>query len=91
MEERYRELQKNPHWIESHFGVLETYILQHLNPQKRSILKLKNPLGVADRLIKKYFQEINTRATLLQSDVDILKNIQHSIVEFKNDMKKDFR
>jgi small GTP-binding protein len=90
-QERQQELQKNPNWVVSRFGALETYILQHLNPQKRTFLKLKNPLGIAERLVKKYLQELKARTALIEVDVDVLKNIQQAIDDFQNDMKKDFR
>lgn len=91
LKERQRALQNNLDWINSRFGSLETYILQSLNPQKRVFLKLKNPLGIAERIIKKYIQEVKERARLLETDFEVLKVIQHAMNDFQHDMKKDFK
>jgi hypothetical protein len=41
-------------WEKSRWAELETYILKSLDAGERSKLKLKNPLGIAHNLLRKY-------------------------------------
>jgi hypothetical protein len=61
-----KALQSNPQWVESRFGALEEYILKQLSVQERNQLKLKNPLGLAEHIVKKYVRELETRASTIE-------------------------
>jgi hypothetical protein len=78
-------------WQISRFGDLESYILNTLDPEKRTILKLKNPLGVATYIVKRYNADIISRVATIEGDVETLKTIEDTVSEFKKDMNYDFK
>ena len=60
-------VQTLPQWQESRFGALEEYILKQLSAQERNQLKLKNPLGVAEHIVRKYLKELEARSATIES------------------------
>ena len=78
-------------WTQSHFGVLEEFILQSLDAEERLRLKLENPLGVADRLLNTYRAVMTQRRDLLGDDFQTLETIEEQLDAYQSDMHRDFK
>eukprot|EP01121_Diplochlamys_sp_Union-15-3_P017019 TRINITY_DN5919_c0_g1_i2.p1 TRINITY_DN5919_c0_g1~~TRINITY_DN5919_c0_g1_i2.p1 ORF type:complete len:359 (-),score=46.95 TRINITY_DN5919_c0_g1_i2:529-1605(-) len=89
--ERQEILEKNDNWLQSQFGELENYILKTLDVRQRAILKMKNPLGVAERYVRIYKQQFNSRLDTLMNDVKVLEQINKFVSRFRIDMTSDFQ
>eukprot|EP01104_Vermistella_antarctica_P017705 TRINITY_DN6329_c0_g1_i1.p1 TRINITY_DN6329_c0_g1~~TRINITY_DN6329_c0_g1_i1.p1 ORF type:complete len:720 (+),score=144.39 TRINITY_DN6329_c0_g1_i1:114-2273(+) len=77
-------------WEESRFGKLEQYILETLSSDQRSALKLRNPIGVGQRLASKYEKALIQCETTLQGDVKTLQEVERRMTAFAKDMHRDF-
>ncbi|MCB9161896.1 MAG: dynamin family protein [Caldilineaceae bacterium] len=77
-------------WQASNFAALEDYVLETLDARARLLLKLQNPLGVADRLIAGYEQVIRNRQDVLQGDFRTLDTIDENLQAYQDDMRRDF-
>ncbi|MCB0043530.1 MAG: hypothetical protein KDE23_27775, partial [Caldilinea sp.] len=77
-------------WQASNFAALEDYVLETLDARARLLLKLQNPLGVADRLIAGYEQVIRNRQDVLQGDFRTLDTIDENLGAYQDDMRRDF-
>lgn len=77
-------------WDLSRFEQLEQYIHNTLDAKERIILKLLNPLGVGMHLVHKHQKEIDTRLSLLESDLSIINEINKQLDIYKEDMYQDF-
>lgn len=78
-------------WVESRFEPLERYIHDTLDESSRLQLKYLNPLGVGDRLLKKYADIINNRLNLLNDDFETLDNLERQLELYRHDMERDFK
>ena len=74
----------------SRFGEVETYILKTLDQKSRIELKLRNPLGVGERLAASYLALVERRLALLAEDVKAIENIEGQLEVYQADMRSDF-
>ncbi|MGC9332867.1 MAG: dynamin family protein, partial [Anaerolineae bacterium] len=83
--------ERNALWDASRFEAVETYILKTLDENSRIRLKLRNPLGVGERLVADYLALAEGRLELLGEDVKAIENIETQLEIYRADMEKDFR
>ncbi len=87
----WRAKQGDPaHWAPSRFEPLEHFIHDTLDESGRLRLKFLNPLGVGDRLVKKYGDIIGNRLALLAEDFNTLDNLERQLEQYRQDMRRDF-
>jgi small GTP-binding protein len=77
-------------WADSGFEPLEHFIHDRLDETGRLRLKLVNPLGVGERLIRKYQEMTTHHLTLLQDDTETLANLERQFDLYRRDMTRDF-
>jgi small GTP-binding protein len=78
-------------WADSGFEPLEGYIHDTLDDNSRLRLKLLNPLGIGDRLVKKYNDITANRLGLLTDDFDTIDNLERQLAQYRQDMARDFK
>lgn len=78
-------------WEVSRFQAVETFVLRTLDEKSRIRLKLRNPLGVGERLVAAYHQLVQERLTTLALDVEAIENIDTQLEIYRSDMQQDFR
>lgn len=78
-------------WEASRFQAVETYILRTLDEKSRIRLKLRNPLGVGERLVAAYRELIQARLDTLAADMEAIDNIDSQLEIYRSDMHQDFR
>ena len=77
-------------WMESRFEALEHFIHQNLDDVNRVQLKLLNPLGVAGHLSENYLGQVAERHQVMQSDYDMLEDVETQLKVYQDDMRRDF-
>jgi small GTP-binding protein len=89
-----KELEPGPEhdrlWAASHFAPLERYVFETLDEEQRLRLKLLTPLGVAERLVERYYGLAEERLTLLADDTKTIENIEEQLRVYRADMEHDF-
>ena len=75
----------------SNFEAVETYIHETLDEKSRLRLKLRNPLGVGQRLTGNYLDLVQNRLKLLGEDMKAIENIEGQLEVYRTDMQRDFR
>jgi len=78
-------------WQASRFDTVETYIHKTLDEKSRLRLKLRNPLGVGERLAADYLEIVRNRLDLLAEDAQAIENIERQLEIYRRDMQRDFR
>ncbi|MEA3337589.1 MAG: dynamin family protein [Chloroflexota bacterium] len=78
-------------WTSSHFGPLETFILDTLDETERLRLKLLNPLGIAQHLHDEYSEVTEARLDVLAEDFDTIDTVEANLRAYQEDMHRDFR
>ncbi|MBN1659218.1 MAG: dynamin family protein [Anaerolineae bacterium] len=78
-------------WEASRFEHVEQYIHKTLDEKSRISLKLRNPLGVGQRLVTRYRDTVQGRLGLLADDVRAIDNIEEQLDVYRADMRSDFR
>ncbi|MGD2206473.1 MAG: dynamin family protein, partial [Anaerolineae bacterium] len=78
-------------WKASRFDSVETYILKTLDEKSRVKLKLRNPLGVGERLASSYLAAARDRLAILAEDLRAIDNIEGQLEIYRADMQRDFR
>lgn len=78
-------------WEESGFGPLEDFIHNTLDDDGRFRLKLLNPLGVGQKLLKKQLAQIEADLDSLSEDRLLLGDIQDQMVYYNEDMQRNFQ
>jgi small GTP-binding protein len=78
-------------WAASRFQAVETYILKTLDEKSRVRLKLRNPLGVGERLTASYRELVRKRLSLVDEDLRAIENIEGQLEIYRSDMQRDFR
>ncbi len=73
------------------FEAVETYIHKTLDQKSRIRLKLRNPLGVGERLAASYLELARNRLALLAEDLKAIENIEGQLEIYRSDMQNDFR
>jgi hypothetical protein len=79
------------YWDESGFEALEDFIHNTLDDDGRFRLKLLNPLGVGQKLLKKQLGQIETDLDSLTDDRQLLADIQDQMVYYNEDMQGNFK
>jgi GTP-binding protein EngB required for normal cell division len=77
-------------WDRSRFEPLERYIQETLDEGERLRLKLANPLGVGNHLVKQYLGVVDERIDLLGEDLTLLTDVDQQLVTYRQDMARDF-
>jgi hypothetical protein len=77
-------------WAASSFQEVETYIHETLDEKSRVRLKLRNPLGVGERLAASYLELVQGRLELLGEDLKAIDNIEGQLEIYRSDMQNDF-
>jgi GTP-binding protein EngB required for normal cell division len=70
---------------------IEEFISRTLNSKDRIRLKLLNPLGVVERLVKKYASNLNEKIVNIAQDLQLLDDIERQLTLFKEDMARSFK
>ncbi len=78
-------------WAPSGFEELEAYIRETLDDDGRFRLKLLNPLGVGQKLVKKQLSDAEADLASLQEDRDLLADIDGQMVYYNEDMQRNFK
>jgi hypothetical protein len=78
-------------WAGSNFEAVETYIHKTLDEKSRLRLKLRNPLGVGQRLVTGYLEVARSRLAVLAEDLKAIENIEGQLEIYRSDMQNDFR
>ena len=78
-------------WTASNFEDAETYIHKTLDEKSRVQLKLRNPLGVGERMAARYLELARNQLALLAEDLKAIGNIEGQLEIYRTDMQNDFR
>ncbi|MFZ0546877.1 MAG: dynamin family protein [Candidatus Promineifilaceae bacterium] len=78
-------------WEKSGFGPLEDFIHNTLDDDGRFRLKLLNPLGVGQKLLKKQLTQIEADLNSLSEDRQLLADIQDQMIYYDEDMQRNFQ
>jgi small GTP-binding protein len=78
-------------WAASNFVGVETYIHETLDEKSRVRLKLRNPMGIGERLVASYLELARNRLALLAEDLKAIENIEDQLELYRTDMQNDFR
>lgn len=70
---------------------LEAWLEQTLDDVERVRLKLRNPLGVADGLLRGVDDRARERLELLREDVRTLDDIERQLERYADDVEREFR
>jgi small GTP-binding protein len=79
------------YWSESGFEPLENYIHDTLDDDGRFRLKLLNPLGVGQRLVTKQLSAIQADLEGLDTDTQLLGDIESQMHYYDQDMQRNFQ
>ena len=77
-------------WEQSGFEPLEQFIAQTLDDIGRFRLKLLNPLGVGVKLVRKQLAAMQGDWDLLETDAQLLNDIEAQMQFFQDDMERNF-
>ena len=77
-------------WKNSGFEILEDYIKTTLDDSGRFRLKLLNPLGICQKLIKSQLKLCLQDLTSLEDDRQMIDDIERQTTVFDSDMKAEF-
>lgn len=78
-------------WEDSKFGALEKYLMSVLGQEQLIKSKLKNPLGVADRIISDSIANLESRQHVLEGDFRVLEMIEDNMIAYKSDMEREIK
>ena len=76
-------------WKESKFADLEKYLTSVLGQERLILIKLKNPLGVADRVINDSINSMELREKVLEGDFRVLEMIEDNMRVYKIELEKE--
>lgn len=77
--------------VDSRFPPLEAYIRDTLDDDGRFRLKLMNPLGVGDRLVREQLAHVEADLDTLSADTQLLQDIRGQMVYYNDDMQRNFK
>jgi small GTP-binding protein len=77
-------------WEASGFGPLETYLRDALDDRERLRLKLLNPLGIAERLTRRYQAAAEARLATLRGDLQLGEHLAAQLEVYRADLQRDF-
>jgi small GTP-binding protein len=75
----------------SRMDALRSYIMDTLDEEERIKLKLLNPVGVAERLLSRDRDVVESRLTLLDRDSDTINRIEAYLTGHENEVRNEFR
>lgn len=78
-------------WDASRFQALEAYIHDTLDDEGRFRLKIRNPLGVGQRLLETYLAVSESNLALLQDDAQLVDDIERQTMYYNEDMQRNFQ
>jgi small GTP-binding protein len=78
-------------WAASGFEPLEAFIYETLDDKERYRLKLRNPLGVGHKLVKRQLSLTQGDLAALKEDSTLLDDIQRQMVYYDDDMQRNFK
>jgi len=78
-------------WEKSKFGALEDYMQEVLAQEQKVRSKLLNPLGVADKIVDKSIDIVDSRREILKSDISTLSLINEQMEAFMKDLERDVK
>ncbi|NCC34377.1 MAG: dynamin, partial [Chloroflexia bacterium] len=78
-------------WETSRFGKVEEYVVDTLDEETRVRLKLLSPLGVAQRLNRKYQGATEVLLATLREDLVTIENVDQQLTLFQEDLQNDAR
>jgi small GTP-binding protein len=78
-------------WGSSGFEPLESYIHETLDDNGRFRLKLSNPLGVGQKLVKQQLALVEEDLNSLKEDRDLLDDINGQMLYYNEDMQRNFQ
>lgn len=78
-------------WEMSRFGKVEEYVVDTLDEETRVRLKLLSPLGVAQRLNRKYQGATEVLLATLREDLVTIENVDQQLTLFQEDLQNDAR
>eukprot|EP01117_Protostelium_nocturnum_P008663 TRINITY_DN3111_c0_g1_i3.p1 TRINITY_DN3111_c0_g1~~TRINITY_DN3111_c0_g1_i3.p1 ORF type:complete len:483 (+),score=159.95 TRINITY_DN3111_c0_g1_i3:125-1573(+) len=84
------DLKNSATWKESGFGPVEKFILKTLDREQRTRIKLENPLGLAEHLLEKAKDDIESRSKLLRDDVETLEDMKEQMEQYKEELMEGF-
>lgn len=76
---------------ESRFDALERFLVDTLTEAERVRLKLASPLGVGERLARRYLEVATGRGDLLREDFATLEDIERQLAVYRDDLAREFR
>ncbi len=77
-------------WNDSLFQGLQDYIATTLDERGRLLLKLSNPLGIAERIARDHELAADDRLALLAGDLALVESIDAQLGAYREDMQRDF-
>lgn len=77
-------------WEASRFEPLERYVRESLDERSRFRLKVSSPLGVGDRLARRYLDVAEERLRLLANDTETLGEIERQLAQYRADVARGF-
>ncbi len=77
-------------WAQSRFEALETFIRRTLAGPERLALKLTAPLEAADRLLRRFSEDLDTRRHTLSDDEANLSEIRRQIEAVRTDLENSY-
>ena len=77
-------------WEMSRFAALETYIHDTLDESSRLHFKFLNPIGVGAYLVEKYHKITPARLELLETDLQMIADVESQLDLYTEDMRRDF-
>jgi small GTP-binding protein len=77
-------------WQTSRMGTLRDYLTSTLDEAGRARLKLLSPLGVMQRLTRRYLDEAHKRAALLDEDARTVANLETQLAAQRDDLEASF-
>ncbi len=78
-------------WSPSGFGTLEQFIHDTLDDNGRFQLKLRNPLGVAQKIVRKQLLTIESDLDSLLDDRNLIDDIERQMLFYDEDMQRNFK
>lgn len=79
-----------PAEVPAEFRALEAYLTAALNEKERVKLKLRNPLGVALKVVQEYDSRAERRLDLLNDDLETVRQVEHQLNLYRQDMVQEF-
>jgi small GTP-binding protein len=77
-------------WAASGFEAFQAYLQRTLDEGERVRLKLRNPLGVARRVVGDLRREVDARLELIHEDGVVVDEVERHVGQYEADMHREF-